>query len=213
MSISCIVPPELLQRLAADASAEEKRSLLATLRHDRTVRLERKREAAAPQTSAGVATGKPNRSVYDQNGVASDVPATLVRAEGAPATKDVAVNEAYDGLGATFNFFLKVFGWDSIDGQGLPLQGLVHYGTNYDNAFWNGRSMVFGDGDGKLFVRFTKSLDVIAHELTHGVTENTLGLKYSGQSGALNESVSDVFGSMVKQIGRASCRERVLMPV
>jgi Zn-dependent metalloprotease len=202
-SIACIVPPQLLQKLAAEASAEEKRSLLATLRQDRAMRQERKLAAMSARSAApatvGKGTGKPKRSIFDQGGVASDAPGTLVRAEGAAKTKDPAVNEAYDGLGYTFEFFYKLFGWDSIDGAGLPLNGLVHYGVDYDNAFWNGRSMVFGDGDGKLFVRFTKSLDVIAHELTHGVTEHTLGLNYSGQSGALNESVSDVFGSMVKQ--------------
>jgi Zn-dependent metalloprotease len=203
-SIACIVPPDLLQKLAADATAEEKRKLLATLRQDRALRQERKLASMSlrPSAAAGKGTGKPKRAIYDQGNVASDAPAKLVRAEGAPATKDPAVNEAYDGFGATFDFFYKLFGWDSIDGRGLPLNGLVHYGSQYDNAFWNGRSMVFGDGDGKLFVRFTKSIDVIAHELTHGVTENTLGLNYSGQSGALNESVSDVFGSMVKQYSK-----------
>jgi Zn-dependent metalloprotease len=81
----------------------------------------------------------------------------------------------------------------------MPLDGTVHYGSNYDNAFWDGSRMVFGDGDGELFIRFTVAVDVIGHELTHAVTEATAGLVYSGQSGALNESVSDVFGSLVKQ--------------
>ena len=92
-----------------------------------------------------------------------------------------------------------MFGRDSIDDEGMPLRGIVHFGRKYDNAFWDGRRMIFGDGDGTLFVRFTKSLDVIGHELTHGVTEDEAGLEYFGQSGALNEHVSDVFGSLVKQ--------------
>jgi Zn-dependent metalloprotease len=75
----------------------------------------------------------------------------------------------------------------------------VHYGLDYDNAFWDGTQMVFGDGDGDLFNRFTIAIDVIGHELTHGVTEVEAALVYQGQSGALNESVSDVFGSLVKQ--------------
>ena len=78
----------------------------------------------------------------------------------------------------------------------------VHYSKRFNNAFWNGRQMVYGDGDGKLFTGFTHALDVIAHELTHGVTQYTVpggGLVYDGQSGALNESMSDVFGSVVKQ--------------
>ena len=81
----------------------------------------------------------------------------------------------------------------------MHLDATVHYGRNYDNAFWNGRQMVFGDGDGELFNRFTISLDVIGHELTHGVTGDEANLVYLGQAGALNESISDVFGSLVKQ--------------
>ena len=75
----------------------------------------------------------------------------------------------------------------------------MHFGTNYDNAFWDGTQMVFGDGDGVVFLPFTRSVDVIGHELAHGVTQYTSGLNYQGQSGALNESVSDVFGVLVKQ--------------
>jgi Zn-dependent metalloprotease len=93
-----------------------------------------------------------------------------------------------------------VFNRDSIDDQGMPILGLVHYGTNYDNAFWDGQGhMYFGDGDGQLLTDTTKRLDVIGHELTHGVTQYEADLTYSGQSGALNESISDVFGSLVKQ--------------
>ena len=75
----------------------------------------------------------------------------------------------------------------------------MHFGTNYDNAFWDGTQMVFGDGDGVIFLPFTRSVDVIGHELAHGVTQYTSGLNYQDQSGALNESVSDVFGVLVKQ--------------
>jgi Zn-dependent metalloprotease len=75
----------------------------------------------------------------------------------------------------------------------------VHYGEEYDNAFWDGERMVFGDGDGEVFRRFTIAVSVIGHELTHGVTQYTANLRYQGQSGALNESVSDVFGALVEQ--------------
>src|SRR3954452_10551103 len=82
----------------------------------------------------------------------------------------------------------------------MPLMGLVHYGTNYDNAFWdNAGHMFFGDGDGQLLTQTTAGIDVIGHELTHGVTQHEANLVYSGQSGALNESISDVFGIQVKQ--------------
>ena len=81
----------------------------------------------------------------------------------------------------------------------MPLRGVVHFGEEYPNAFWDGRRMAFGDGDGELFVRFTKSIDVIAHELGHGVVEDEGALEYHGQSGALNEHFADVAGAMVKQ--------------
>ncbi|WP_240493084.1 M4 family metallopeptidase [Kushneria phosphatilytica] len=107
--------------------------------------------------------------------------------------------EAYDDLGATWRFFREIFDRDSIDDDGMALLGTVHYGQEYQNAFWNGQQMVFGDGDGEIFRPFTRALDVVAHELTHGVTELTAGLAYSNQSGALNESISDVFGAMTAQ--------------
>src|SRR5690606_5006072 len=122
-------------------------------------------------------------------------------ARGQPPSGDVAADEAYDGLGATFELFSEVFARNSIDGAGLTLRATVHYGRLYDNAFWDGERMVFGDGDGdgEVFGRFTRSLSVIGHELTHGITQFASGLVYRGQSGALNESVSDVFGALVEQ--------------
>ena len=142
-----------------------------------------------------------HRTIYDAKHLQL-LPGTLVRAEGSPPSTDVAINEAYDGLGATFDFYLQNFHRNSIDDAGMPLIASVHYGSNYDNAFWNSQQMVFGDGDVRLFNRFTISLDVIGHELTHGVTEHTAALAYSGQSGALNESISDVFGSLIKQYAK-----------
>jgi Zn-dependent metalloprotease len=112
---------------------------------------------------------------------------------------DVEVNEAYDGSGTTYDFFSTIFSRNSIDGRGMRLNSSVHYGRHFDNAFWNGKQMVYGDGDGKVFTRFTSAIDVIGHELTHGVTQFTAGLGYTEQTGALNEHVSDAFGIMVKQ--------------
>jgi Zn-dependent metalloprotease len=139
-----------------------------------------------------------HRTIYDTHH-SETLPGTVVRTEGQEPTSDVAVNEAYDGLGATFEFYLSVYDRNSIDDAGLHLDATVHYMSQYDNAFWNGEQMVFGDGDGDLFNRFTIAIDVIGHELTHGVTGSEANLTYLGQSGALNESISDVFGSLVKQ--------------
>jgi Zn-dependent metalloprotease len=113
---------------------------------------------------------------------------------------DISVNQAYDSFGYTFDLYWNVFHRNSIDDQGEPIVGLVHFGHDYDNAFWDGNGhMFFGDGDGQLLTDTTKGIDVIGHELTHGVTQNEANLVYSAQSGALNESISDVFGSLVKQ--------------
>jgi len=142
--------------------------------------------------------GTVHRTIQDAKGIETRS-GSVVRDEGAAAVKDPAVNEAYEGLGATYDLYWSAYKRDSIDNQGLRLMGVVHYGQKYDNAFWDGQEMVFGDGDGDLFNRFTISVDVIGHELTHGVTEYVAGLTYMNQSGALNESISDVFGSLVKQ--------------
>jgi Zn-dependent metalloprotease len=140
----------------------------------------------------------PERTVYDAKST-EQLPGSVVRKEGEPLTGDPASDEAYDGLGHTHRLYAEAFGRNSIDGNGLHLEATVHYGHLYDNAFWDGRQMVFGDGDGQVFQRFTKSLSVIGHELAHGVTQYSAGLVYRNQAGALNESMSDVFGALVEQ--------------
>jgi Zn-dependent metalloprotease len=138
------------------------------------------------------------RTIFDAHHTET-LPGDIARLEGGPPTGDAAVDEAYDGLGATFDLYWEEYERNSIDDEGMPLRATVHFGQEYNNAFWNGEQMVFGDGDGELFNRFTISLDIIGHELTHGVTEDEAQLFYFFQAGALNESVSDVFGSLVKQ--------------
>ena len=201
-TIYCILPPHILRNIAQNGTAAQRRIALQTLAADATIRALRVAQQAAPhrQTLRGLTAGgaEQHRTIYDAHSTTT-LPGDSVRGEGAPATADPAVNEAYDGLGATFDLYAEVFDRNSIDDQGLPLLATVHYDQHYDNAFWNGQQMVFGDGDGDLFNRFTISIDVIGHELTHGVTQDTVGLDYFGQPGALNESVSDVFGSLVKQ--------------
>jgi Zn-dependent metalloprotease len=139
------------------------------------------------------------RSIFDaKNG--QNLPGDLVKAEGGGAKKGgTAVDEAYDYSGDTYEFFSKIFERKSIDNKGMRLDSTVHYGENYNNAFWNGNQMVYGDGDGEMFNRFTISLDVIGHELAHGITQYEAALEYQGQPGALSESFSDVLGSLEKQ--------------
>jgi Zn-dependent metalloprotease len=138
------------------------------------------------------------RYVYDAR-KRQQLPGRLVMNEHMKRGRDVEVNEAFDGSGATHDFYGTVFGRNSIDGNGMRLDSTVHFGKGFDNAVWNGRQMIYGDGDGQLFNRFTAALDVIAHELTHGVTQFASSLGYQGQTGALNEHLSDAFGIMVKQ--------------
>jgi Zn-dependent metalloprotease len=197
-----IVPPYLLTRIARldeprfqDAAA----AAAATLAHDEPRRSARLTLTIDDDNNLVAELGPaPNRTISDAHQTET-LPGTRVRVEGDDPSGDVAGDEAYDGLGATFALFDEVFGRDSIDGRGLSLDATVHYGRLYDNAFWNGRRMVFGDGDGEVFGRFTASLTVVGHELTHGVTQYLAGLVYRNQSGALNESVSDVFGALVEQ--------------
>jgi hypothetical protein len=219
------VPPYVLEALAVSGDPHLEHHARVTLEHDARLRLHRHgsalelgrggppavrgdvRAVGAPGSAAGAtgsaagptaATPAPRRTVSDARS-SEDLPGVVVRTEGQPAVEDVSANEAYDGLGATWELYWAAYGRDSLDGRGLPLLATVHYGLDYDNAFWDGSQMVFGDGDGEVFLRFTGSLDVIGHELTHGVTQFTSGLNYQGQSGALNESVSDVFGVLTAQ--------------
>lgn len=200
----CILPPHILKEIIAHGSPEQRQrasqniQLSRQFRRDRQTSPETKAQPAAPQAAVK------QRTVYSAGNL-TNLPGTLVRQEGDLPTSDPAVNEAYDGAGETYDLYWEVYQRNSVDGNGLRLDSTVHYDMNYDNAFWNGQQMVYGDGDEKLppaqqlFNRFTIALDVIGHELTHGVTQYTANLNYQDQSGALNESISDVFGSLVKQ--------------
>ncbi len=147
---------------------------------------------------ADVAAGAAAWTVHDA-GSTTRLPGTPARSAGEPESGDLAVDEAAVGIEATLAMFAEVLGRDSQDDAGAPVSLTVHYGSAYNNAFWDGTQLVFGDGDGTVFDRFTKPVDVLAHEFSHAVVEHTAGLVYRGQSGALNESVADVFASCLKQ--------------
>ena len=196
--ICTIIPSHMLRHLAKDGPEHLREKILQTLQNSARMRGQREMLAYFGAVALSTPTGTKRRTIYDLKH-ATQLPGTLVRGEGDSKSKDVQVNEAYNYSGATYDFYSKVFGRNSVDGKGMRLDSSVHYDADYDNAFWNGAQMVYGDGDGTIFQRFTKCLDVIGHELTHGVTQYEAGLAYQDQSGALNESISDVFGSMVKQ--------------
>lgn len=196
--VNCIIPPYLLrQMMERSKSARQREVLLNSLVAATKLRTQRQMSGLLP-SAANMVTGSMRRTIFDAQREYTEF-GGLVRAEGGAPSADEAVDSAYDNLGLVYEFYRSVLGRNSIDGRGMRLDAVVHYGELYNNALWNGRAMIFGDGDGELFVNFSKSLDVTAHELAHGVTQFTADLAYESQSGALNESFSDVFGSLVKQ--------------
>ncbi|GAA3801268.1 M4 family metallopeptidase [Streptomyces phyllanthi] len=196
-----IVPPHLLERLARAADPAVHAPARRTLALDAAQRTHRALTARLGRASWPTGAALRDRTVFDAKHLPF-LPGVRVRGEGDFPVPDASVNNTYDGLGDTFAFYLEVLNRHSLDGNGLPLLASVHFLENYDNAFWNGAQMVFGDGDGMLFGDFTESRDVIAHELAHGVTQYTANLEYVSQSGALNEHLSDVFGSLVDQYAK-----------
>src|SRR5688500_3072636 len=195
-----VIPPHIPTRVAEHTSNEASGTARATLEHMRE--LATGRAASLLQRPTAVAatavSTRKRRNVYTANHTLR-LPGKLVLSEHKARGTDVEVNEAYDGSGSTYDFFANVFRRSSIDGRGMRLDSTVHYGESFENALWNGRQMVYGHADGRIFSRFTASVDVIAHELTHGVTQFAAALGYHGQTGALNEHLSDAFGIMVKQ--------------
>lgn len=195
--ICSIIPPIIFNHLSQSSDTKLQMTGLRGLQVTARLRAQRDHSALTAARAADT-PGVLTRRVY--SALNHEVlPGTLVRAEAAGATGDPPVDQAYDGAGAVWQFYKDVFGRDSLDGRGLRLDSTVHYGAGYDNAFWNGTQMIYGDGDGTLMHHFTGALDVIGHEMTHGVTQSASALVYQGESGALNEHLSDVFGILVKQ--------------
>jgi Zn-dependent metalloprotease len=193
--VSGFIPPYLLRRIAAATSdSRAARSCQNTLQIDEQLR--DRRTAARSERPRLAATA--SRVIHDAANT-EQLPGRVARSDGDPPTGDDAVDEAFDWSDRTLQLYATEFGRRSFDDRGSTVSATVHYSRDYDNAFWDGTQLVFGDGDGRVFERFTKPVDVFAHEFTHGVTQYSAGLVYAGQPGALNESMSDVFGSMVKQ--------------
>jgi Zn-dependent metalloprotease len=201
--MQCILPPHMLDSMKVRGDASIKKMAATIEKEAAAVRTERE-AAVSPNAFLGTpvraldaGNASVNRKVYDGQGKAT-LPGKLVRAEGDPPVTDEIVNVVYDLTGLVYDLFLQKFDRDSLDGQGLVLESTVHHRRSYNNAFWNGTQMAYGDGDGRLFKTFTE-LSVIGHELSHGVVQFAGGLVYRDQSGALNESFADVFGALVVQ--------------
>ncbi len=204
-----IAPPDILIQVAERGRTREDRDAATrTLAASAALRARRglvrqmiRQNLASVASLMPTSTGEQN-TVYDvEGGGSQQLPGTRERGQGDPTSDDIAVNQAWEGADETYRFYSDVLGRNSVDDRGMELVSSVHFGSDFDNAFWNGTQMVYGDGSGRIFVKggLTAAIDVIAHELTHGVTQYTAGLEYASQPGALNESFSDVFGSIVKQ--------------
>lgn len=215
-SFYCIVPPHMLEVLsmrgdaAVARAAREQLAIADTLREERQEHAGQKMRTekvdgqicfVAPSAGTARAAKTPVaglvREVYDGQQKAA-LPGVLIRSEGGKATGDKAADGVYDHAKSVYDLYFKEFARNSIDGKGGKLIQTVHHRKAFNNAFWNGSQMAYGDGDGKIFSTFVE-LSVIGHEMSHGVVQFSGGLTYQGQSGALNESFADVFGTIIRQ--------------
>lgn len=196
-STCSVIPDHILRHIAQHADDDVRETIAETQLH--TTLIVRDRIATLLNQRAQARSPEKKRLVYDASNKTA-LPGKLVMTERKKTvTRDVEAREAFDGAGDMYDFLKKNFQRHSIDGRGMSLISTVHYGKHYTNAMWTGRQMVYGDGDGKIFTRFTVARDVIGHELAHGMTQSESGLEYHDQSGALNEHLSDVLGILFKQ--------------
>jgi hypothetical protein len=187
-----VVPPHLLQEMANRNPGNT--DFLRTYKS--TVDMQ-SQPTSGIRPSAGT-DFKGAREVYDAK-TQETTPGEKARFEGEKPTGNTEVDNAYDYTGFIRDFYQKEYGRNSIDGKGMKLVSTVNYGENYENAFWNGSQMTYGHPGAESPFKTFMLLDVAGHEITHGVTEMESGLQYQGQSGALNESLSDVYGNLIKQ--------------
>lgn len=192
-----IIPPFLMTELIREGLIS-KENTDEHFRSRRIARIEQLNEDSGLQESFAAAPALLNRNVFDsENG--NRLQYKLVRTENDPASPDSTVNTAYENAGKVYRFFEQELNYTFPgDGQGRIILN-VHYGRNYNNAFWDGRQMVFGDGNGVEFGNFADALDVVGHEISHGIVQYTANLAYQNQPGALNEHFADVFGVTIRQ--------------
>lgn len=192
------VPPFILENLAKAGIEDATRTLHQERSSFKQI------ASVVPEIGAFLGTapvaerGRSARRVFDSQNKA-EYQVKLIRDEGGPVVEDDAVNYAYDHIGNFCDYFREKLGRDSIDNNGMDIICNVHFGVKFNNAFFNGKEITIGDGDDIIFTNFSRSREVIAHELAHGVVQWTANLEYRNQSGALNEHFSDVFGTVITQ--------------
>lgn len=205
MSCTCfIIPKDVLEKLSEDSELSEELRQASGDTARVSTELRNLRAQAGFLTNAMSTLGAiqehlapfPAVKVYDCK-KHQTLPGTAVRHRN--SSPDLSASRTFKETTAVANFYKQVFGRNSIDGTGMTMMSSIHFGDNYNNAMWNGTQMIYGDGDRQIFIDFTVANDIIAHELTHGVTQYTLQLAYSDEAGGLNESISDCFGTMFRQ--------------
>jgi Zn-dependent metalloprotease len=204
----CIIPPYMLDMLMESGNKDISDPAINSsfrsnrFRNDRTFF---QKSTVYAKTLLGVIseeTGPPvlNMAVYDNKHRTDFSRAKKVwDSETNQKVRSKDAKNVIAGGKASWNFYFQLFGRNSVDNKGFPLNHFIRYDRRLDNAYWDGRRMIYGDGDHIVFASFTSDIDIIGHELTHGVTEYEANLVYENQPGALNESFSDVFGIMIKQ--------------
>jgi Zn-dependent metalloprotease len=206
--IQCVVPPYITDKLIDGTDKAMSQIAINTRFRSHRFRSDREffanastqEKAMLCAVSTKVTAPKLKMEVYDCKKGTSTTAATVVwKSSSKDLPKDKDAKNVITAGDATWRFYYDLFGRNSVDNKGMTIQQYIHYDKKYDNAFWDGRRMIYGDGDGKIFGSFTADPDIIGHELTHGVTQFEANLEYHVQSGALNESFSDVFGIMIKQ--------------
>jgi len=201
--IQCILPPYITDKMKDSDSFKLEDALDNELRNYR-FRSDRKFFSAMPARALEmfaikkITTVKPKAviEIYDA-GQGNSLPGKKMTKTA--IAEDSDAQNVNSGAQYTWDFYYNILKRNSIDDGGMVLVNSVHYGSKYNNAMWNGRQMIYGNGDGSVFGSFTLDIDIIGHELTHGITQYSANLDYENQPGALNESFSDIFGILIKQ--------------
>ncbi|MBJ7410401.1 MAG: M4 family metallopeptidase [Phenylobacterium sp.] len=191
--------PHMLTRLLESGNPTLVRIAYATGRAEASAHARRLERPAVLEGQAAFMVKGKGRSIYDMQGTEHPKPGVPLRGEADRPINDLAADAAYDHIGVTYDFYKDVLDRRSLDGRGYPISASVRYGHMVANAHWDGSQILLGEGDGEYFLSFARSLNIVAHEYTHGVISCSSNLAYQGQSGALNESFCDVMAAVVVQ--------------
>lgn len=218
--IQCIIPPYIADKVSKPTPGDAGMQIDSNQMAETRIRNKRKalsklsnaRRSFMASAFMSVNANEMMVELYDA-GQLPILPGEMLWTTGqSPKPRNKTAKEAIRGAEKTWQFYKKLFDRNSIDNKGMVIQQTIHYRENprkpFANAMWDGSQMIYGDGDGVTFGSFTGDIDIIAHELTHGIIDYEANLNYKNQSGALNESFADVFGMLVKQWSNKTAARR-----